>query len=118
MLQVTSRFAVVVVSLSVGIACHGQQKHGDVVGVENRCGSALEVSVGDTEPVESWSPVAAGTWEKVSTVDSDAPFLFWFRAEGDSSTPKPVQLEAADVVRSVGGPLDLLIVVEGGQCPV
>lgn len=56
-------------------------------------------------------------WEKVSTVDRGVLFLFWFRVAGDASTPKPVQLEAADVVRSVGGPLDLLIVVQGDQCP-
>jgi len=78
---------------------------------------ALEVSVGDAEPVGQWTPVASGTWEEVSIVDRGVPFLFWFRAAGDASTPAPVRLEAADAVRSVGGPLDLLIVVQGDRCP-
>ena len=103
--------------LVLGGACGGERAGGDVVGVENRCGVALEVSVGDAEPVGQWMPVASGTWEKVSTVDHGLPFLFWFRAAGDASTPEPVQLEASDVVRSVGGPLDLLIVVQGDRCP-
>ena len=111
-----SRAAVVVV-LAFSSACGDQQMSGDVVGVENRCGVALDVSVGDVEPAGQWMPVASGTWEKVSTVDHGLPFLFWFRAAGDASTPVPVQLEASDVVRSVGGPLDLLIVVQGDRCP-
>ena len=103
--------------LVLGAGCGGERAGGDVVGVENRCGVALEVSVGDAEPVEQWTSVATGTWEKVSTVDHGVPVLFWFRVAGDAATPDPVQLEAADVVRSVGGPLDLLIVVQGAQCP-
>jgi len=113
---VSRAFGLVAV-LVFGGACHDQRAGGDVVGVENRCGVALEASVGDAEPVRQWTPVASGTWEKVSTVDHGVPFLFWFRSAGDASTPEPVQLEAADVVRSVGGPLDLLIVVQGEECP-
>ena len=103
---VSGAFGLVAV-LVFGGACRGQRAGRDVVGVENRCGAALEVSVSDAEPVEQWTPVASGTWEKVSTVDHGVPFLFWFRVAGDVSTPEPVQLEASDVVRSVGGPLDL-----------
>jgi hypothetical protein len=102
--------------LALGSGCR-QHASGEVVGVENRCSVELEVSVGDVEPLDRWVPVAVGAWEKVTTVDSGVPFLFWFRVAGDPSTPVPVQLEATDVVRSVGGPLDLLIVVQGAQCP-
>jgi hypothetical protein len=112
-----SRAVGLVAVLVLAGACENRRPRGDVVGVENRCGVALEVSVGDVEPVEQWTSVATGTWERVSTVDHGVPFLFWFRAAGDASAPAPVRLEAADVVRSVGGPLDLLIVVQGDRCP-
>jgi len=112
-----SRLVVLVVMMAFGSACDGQQVGRDVVGVENRCGAALEVSVGDTESSQRWISVAVGTWEKVSTVERGGPILFWVRAAGDMSMPKAVQLEAADVVKSVGGPLDLLIVVQGAECP-
>lgn len=88
-----------VVSFTGG--CSPQQAGRDVVGVENRCSALLEVSVGGSEPAEQWTPVASGSWEKVNSVDRGVPFKFWFRFAGDPSIPEPVELEAADVVRSV-----------------
>lgn len=61
--------------------------------------------------------IASGTWKVVGTATHDAPFLLWFRVSGDASVPSPVKLRPSEVVRSAGGPLDLLVILEGDKCP-
>lgn len=88
------------------------------IGFENRCEVAIEVTTDvptAAQPSQPWVRVEPDAWEAAGDVETDQIAIF-IRLP-DAETGQQYVVKATSLIQTSGGPLDLLVQVEGSLCP-
>jgi len=93
---------------------------GQRLGFENRCATAVEVSADDNpdsqQPTQPWVLVQPESWEEAGTFEASSLAVF-IRLPGAELGQVYNNVRTASMIQSVGGPLDVLFLVQDEFCP-
>lgn len=115
---VVPRAALFVLAVAALSGCGGTPGGKKVLGAENRCAAAVEVSVDENlsseAPSKPWVLIEPDAWMTLGEVSAPTLAIFVRVPKAETGQVYPVAMSA--LIRTTG-PLDLLFAVEGQFCP-